>query len=260
MAPPCFRINIIYHGFITNITIHTHPEAIIYLFLISIGQKSICQLYRLLAQQLPRRLRAPGAHPGHASPEWLGRNQLHLAARGIPNLLSGQPVFMPRTNISKDFLALQILERFLCLSYTETQSIQHLSCPWNLYEQEDFGIQSLKQQPSSAEFTTQPLTTIQSRMSRPPPKALKSYTAPCISHNKHCQIFVTYLQKIKSVYPKGKKKTKRLHRHKIQPLGMTVKCQHKPNLQNFTALETETLNYQHLYISIKYQVNFVFNY
>lgn len=56
MAPPCFCINIISQGFITNITIHSHPEAIIYLFLISIGQKSICQPHRLLAQQLARRL------------------------------------------------------------------------------------------------------------------------------------------------------------------------------------------------------------
>lgn len=56
MAPPCFLINVIYHGFITNNTIHSHPEAIIYLFFISIGQKSICQPCRLLAQEVTRRL------------------------------------------------------------------------------------------------------------------------------------------------------------------------------------------------------------
>lgn len=44
MAPPCFLRNVIYRGFITNITIHSHPEAIIYLFFISIGQKSTVSL------------------------------------------------------------------------------------------------------------------------------------------------------------------------------------------------------------------------
>lgn len=56
MVPPCFSINIIYHEFITYIKMHHHTVAIIYLFLISIGQKLICQLYRLLEQQLARGL------------------------------------------------------------------------------------------------------------------------------------------------------------------------------------------------------------
>lgn len=63
-VPPCFSINIIYHEFITYITTHRHPVAIIYLFLISIGQKLICQPCRLLQQQLTSGLlRAPGRHP-----------------------------------------------------------------------------------------------------------------------------------------------------------------------------------------------------
>lgn len=65
-------INIIYHGFITNITIHSHPVTIIYLFLISIGQNlSAIQAPCSIADQ--GTLRAPGTHPAHASPEWLGR-------------------------------------------------------------------------------------------------------------------------------------------------------------------------------------------
>lgn len=86
-----------------------------------------------------------------------------------------------------------------------------------------------------------------------------------MAHSKHSQTYVglaTRMLTSKSVYPKkNKNKTSRkAHGYKIQLFGMTVKCWRKPKLQNITVLEREALNYQHPYISIKYQVNFVFNY
>lgn len=128
------------------------------------------------------------------------------------------------------------------------------------------------QQHSSVEFTTQPLATIYFRMltlPAPPQKKKKSleksYIAYCIAQSKQSQTYVdlaTCMLESRSVYPKKKNPTlkKKTHGYKIQLLGMTVKCWCKPNLQSFIVLERETLNYQHPYISVKYQGNFAFNY
>lgn len=97
-VPPCFRINIIHREFIAYIKMHHRTVAIIYLCLISIGQKLICQLPGSSSNRWLRAGRAPGrclppAHPSTMAPAPLHRDRFSKGSRYLTSAPSTHTTF-----------------------------------------------------------------------------------------------------------------------------------------------------------------------